>query len=283
VPSSAPSAPHQDDNLNAPDGFPGNCSNFTFDYILYDRKNAPATSFIWDGFDALKPSLPDNISTAHARVANFIAMSREKVNGMDSLIKEFQSIRTGVNRNIALAVQRQKTVEASPAWLNRFTAAEPSVKEKSHSELTTGLAALIKCLDNLTRTQVESLQFLSGDALVHLRSSLSTMAGEQSPMGPAHVEVVASPTTTPPPKKGRVRFDEAELDPYADICASGLFDEEMPSVSDSPIEERTSPITAVTSSGSTAGPSVPALPPQVPSSLSKSQLKKIKKKKKGGR
>ena len=73
------------------------------------------------------------------------------------------------------------------------------------------------------------------------------------------------------------------MDPYADICASGLFDEEMPLISDSPIEERTSPSTIGTSSMPTVGPPVPASPPQVPSSLSKNQIKKLKKKKKGGR
>jgi len=118
---------------------------------------------------------------------------------------------------------------------------------------------------------------------VHLKSSLSFVSGQHSPTIAPHVAQTASPTTTPPPKKGRVGFDEVEGDPYADICASGLFDEEMPPVSDSPIVERASPITTGTSSASPAGPPVPAMPPQAPPSLSKNQLKKIKKKKKGGR
>ena len=188
VVSPAPSVPQQGAvSGDTPDGFPDNCSNFTFDYVLYDRKNAPATSFIWDGFDVLKSSLPANINAAHARVANFITTSREKINGMDALIKEFQSIRTRLNRNIGLAVQRQKAVEASPAWLNRFTPAAPEVKVEPHS----GLGTVIKCLDSLTPSQVETLQFLSGDALAHLRSSLVCMSGEPSSTISSHAAQAA--------------------------------------------------------------------------------------------
>ena len=89
----------------------------------------------------------------------------------------------------------------------------------------------------------------------------------------------------PPPKKGRVTFVDEDVDPYVDIFASGFLDEDMPPVSDSPIVERAPLIAPGAASVSPAVPSAPAAPgpPLVSSSLTKGQLKKLKKKKKGGR
>jgi len=283
VSSSAP--PAQDDGTlrDTPDGFPDNCSNFTFDYILYDSKNAPATSFVWDGFDALKSTLPDDIVASHTRVASFIAMSREKVNGLDQILNEFRSIRTGLNRNLALAISRQKVVEASPAWLNRSNPVESAADTTQKDEWS----MLSKLLGNLTTSQVDVLQYLSGDALVNLRSAIAFISKDKPPQATPVAESSKSPshTTTPPPKKSRVSFDDDEGDAYADIFSSGLFDEDMPPVSDSPIAEHTATTTHETASVSPVVPPASAVtvPPPESSSLSRGQLKKIKKKQKGGR
>ena len=81
--------------------------------------NQPVSAHVWDGFEKFQTKLPVDIVQAHPLIADFVDQSKAKVDEIDDIVKDLRAIRTSASKNMALAIQARKRIEASPTWLNR--------------------------------------------------------------------------------------------------------------------------------------------------------------------